>query len=112
MKTEKIDTTDWEISPIDYDTNYSRILSENPKELKYFKNQTVKEYNATRNLQTYIRNLSIIAKAEGIVELAKKSKMQRPNVYRMLSKESNPTARNLFILSKNLGIDFNACIAK
>jgi DNA-binding phage protein len=40
--------------------------------------------------------------------MAKKSNVERTSIYRMLSKESNPTINNLLAVANTLGIGFSA----
>jgi putative addiction module killer protein len=111
MKKEKeiIDKTDWHIDKEDYDTTFAKIISKNPKRLKVFKKHIIEKYNKTKNLPIFLEDLKIIAVAEGnIAELARKSNMKRPNIYRVLSRDNNPTFEKVSIIAHNLGIDFVA----
>ncbi|MDR3244595.1 MAG: hypothetical protein LBT79_07580 [Elusimicrobiota bacterium] len=109
MKTEDIDKTDCRIDEEDYDITFAKIISENPKKLQAFKKHITQKYNETKNLPIFLEDLKILAIAQGnIAALARKINMKRPNVYRFLSKESNPTFANLITLTNNLGIDFTA----
>ncbi|MDR3243569.1 MAG: hypothetical protein LBT79_02345 [Elusimicrobiota bacterium] len=113
MKKEQINSTNWEISKIDYDTNFAKILSKDDKHLQSYKKKVIKEYNESKNLTAFLASLKIIAMAQkNIPELAKKVNMKRPNVYRILSRESNPAFNSITTIAHNLGIDFVACSAK
>jgi DNA-binding phage protein len=107
-----IDPQDCRISDEDFDTTFAKILSKNPKELKSYKKRIIKRFNETGNLDTFLDNLKVVAKAEGISKIANKSHMHRPNIYRILSKENDPRARNLFSVIKNMGIEFKAVATK
>lgn len=100
------------IAKDNYDTRYGKQLAKNPTELKDFKEYAIKEYNETGNLEILLENLKIIAIAQDIKQLAKKSYMKRPNMYKFLSKESNPTYANLTKVAGNLGLEFKLAMAK
>jgi DNA-binding phage protein len=115
MKKEKevIDTKDWDISPEDYDTRFAKLLSKSPKRIQAFKKRVIREYNETKGTRAFLNHLKVIAMAEQkTAEIAKKTKMKRPNVYRILSKDSNPSFNNLVTIAKSLGIDFNAHLTR
>jgi probable addiction module antidote protein len=111
MKKNTTINPDYEISKEDFNTTYAKILSKNPKELKAFKKAIVDDFNKTKELTVLLENLKIIAKAEGIMELAQKTRMKRTNIYRFLSKDNNPTFANLFLIAHSLGIDFKLQVA-
>jgi probable addiction module antidote protein len=100
-----------EISKDDYDTMYAKILAKNPKELKAYKKYIVSEYNKTGDVGVFLEELKILAKVEGITELSKKVNMKRPNIYQFLSKDSNPSFKNLKNIAGNLGIDVKFAVA-
>ena len=106
---EQFDRADWNIAKETFDETYAKILSRNPKRLETFKKRIINDYNNTKNMPVFLMNLKIIALAHGnIAELARKSNMKRPNIYRFLSQSSNPTFSNLLSIVNNLGIDFVA----
>jgi DNA-binding phage protein len=72
----------------------------------------IEEYNKTKGLDVFLENLKILAKAESIVELAKKTEMKRNNIYRFLSKENNPGLKKFLPLANEIGITFKVCEAK
>jgi len=107
MKKENIDKSDWNISKVDYDTNFARLLSKDSRHLKSYKKKVMKEYNETKDFSVFLEGLKIIAMAErNIPELAKKANIKRPNVYRVLSKDSNPSFNSIKNIAHNLGFDF------
>ncbi|MDR1244418.1 MAG: hypothetical protein LBJ98_00360 [Endomicrobium sp.] len=107
MKTEKIDRTDWKISKDNYKTSLAKSLSNRPEDLKVFKKHIIGNYNKTKELDILLENLKVIAMAEGrIADLAKRTKMQRTSVYKVLSKQSNPSFNTVVSLAHNLGMDF------
>jgi DNA-binding phage protein len=107
MKNEIIDKKDWTIDSEDYNTTYAKILSKNPERLQTFRRHTIEKYNKTKDLAIFLEDLKIISIAErNIATLARKCNMKRPNIYRFLSKDSNPTFTNLLAVVNNLGMDF------
>jgi probable addiction module antidote protein len=100
------------IAKDNYNTRYGKQLAKNSAELKSFKEYAMKEYNKTGNLEILLENLKIIAIAQGIKQVAKKSYMKRPNIYKFLSKESNPTYANLTKVAGNLGLEFKLAMAR
>jgi len=107
MKNKNAVNKDWDISPIDFDAHFAKILSKSRKRINSFRKRVVKEYNETKDLTAFLEHLKVIAMAEHKIEmLAEKTKMKRPNIYRILSKNSNPTFSNLAAIARNLGFDF------
>ena len=107
MKNKNAINKDWNIAPIDFDTHYAKILSKSQKRTNAFKKRVVREYNETKDLSAFLEHLKVIAMAERKIEtLAEKTKMKRPNIYRILSKGSNPSFLNLTSIARNLGFDF------
>lgn len=100
------------IAKDDYNTRYGKDLANNAEELKSFKKYAIKEYNETGNLEILLENLKIIAIAENIKQVAQRSNMKRPNMYKFLSKESNPTYANLTKVVGNLGLEFKLAMSK
>jgi probable addiction module antidote protein len=100
------------IAKDDYNTRYGKELANNAEELKGFKKYAIKEYNETGNLGVLLENLKIIAIAKGIRQVAQKSDMKRQNMYKFLSKESNPTYAYLTKVAGNLGLEFKLAMAK
>ncbi|MDR3112235.1 MAG: helix-turn-helix domain-containing protein [Elusimicrobiota bacterium] len=100
---------DCKICKEDFATYFAKRLSRDPQHIKSFKKKVVKEYNETKDLTVFLHHLKVIALAEKrTIEIAQKLKMKRPNIYRILSKESNPSFLNLQKIASNLGIKFKA----
>jgi probable addiction module antidote protein len=114
MKKEKhgIDLKDCVLSKEDSTSFYARVISKNPKEVKAYKKYVIEQYNKTKELDVFLENLKILAKAENVAALAKKTEMKRNNIYRFLSKDNNPTLKNFLPLINEIGITFEACEAK
>ncbi|MDR2437260.1 MAG: hypothetical protein LBD17_04240 [Endomicrobium sp.] len=107
MKKENIDKTDWSIAKEDFDTTYARSLSKNAKRLEAFKKRIINDYNKNKNVAIFLGNLKIAAMAEKKVsELAKAAKVDRSSVYKILSKDANPSFYSVVSFAHNLGIDF------
>jgi DNA-binding phage protein len=107
MKTGNIDLKNVKIMREDYDSHFARFLIEKPNRIAAFKKRIVKEYNATKDLSAFLQHLKVIAIAEKkTVLLSQKTKMKRPNIYRILSKGSNPSFNNINAIAHNLGFDF------
>ncbi|MDR1194911.1 MAG: hypothetical protein LBL00_00360 [Endomicrobium sp.] len=95
------------IAKDDFDTMFAKTLAKDEKKLKEFRELIVKDFNETRDNAAFLRNLKIFAMAQGKVPaLAKKTKVNRATIYRMLSKNSNPLFYSVTSLAHNLGFDF------
>ena len=97
---------DFEIAKEYFATSYAKQLKKAPKRLAAFKKRIVADFNKTRNLPVFLMNLRIVAMAGNVSKLAQKTAIKRPNVYRVLSKEANPSFDLLTGITKNLGINF------
>ncbi|MDR1941741.1 MAG: hypothetical protein LBQ47_05385 [Endomicrobium sp.] len=107
MKNKKIELKDVKIMAEDYDSHFAKFLAQTPKRIAAFKKRVIKEYNETKDLQIFLEHLKVIAIAEKkTAMLSEKTKMKRPNIYRILSKNSNPSFTNLTAIAHNLGFDF------
>ena len=107
MKKEFLDKSDWYIEEETFKEHFAKLLNKNPKRIKAFKTQIIKEYNETKDFAAFLENLKIIAIAERKTSaLAEKTKMKRSNIYRILSKGSNPSFFNITQLAHSLGFDF------
>ncbi|MDR1195464.1 MAG: hypothetical protein LBL00_03200 [Endomicrobium sp.] len=107
MKKEQFDKKNWHIEEETFGDHFAKILGKDSKRLKSFKARIIKEYNETKDLAAFLEHLKIIAIAENKTALlAEKTKMKRPNIYRILSKNSNPSFSNITAIANNLGFDF------
>ncbi|MDR0822291.1 MAG: hypothetical protein LBN20_00725 [Endomicrobium sp.] len=117
MKNNKEDfiitDEDVKIDGIDFSEKYARHLKNHPDELKYYKEHISKEYNQTRDKNLLLEGLKIVAMAEGKVsDMAKNANVKRTSVYRMLSKDANPSFDSIVSFAGDVGINFNACLAR
>ncbi|MDR3243636.1 MAG: hypothetical protein LBT79_02680 [Elusimicrobiota bacterium] len=89
-------TKDWDLSKEGFDAHFARLLSKDPQRIEKFKIRIIKEYNETQNLAAYLDSLKVIAMAQKKTDqIARLMKMKRPNVYRILSQNSNPSFASL-----------------
>jgi DNA-binding phage protein len=101
MKTKVIEA--------DFFADYAKTLKNDSAKLRSFKKRIIEEYNKTKDMPLFLENLKILAMAKGNVSgLAKKSKVQRHSVYKILSKDSNPLLINVVNIMDNLDICFVA----
>jgi probable addiction module antidote protein len=112
MTFEEIVERGWDkISKDDLCTTIAQSLK-NEKDLTRFIKCTVQDYNKTHDNKVLLHNMKIIALAKGnISALAKKTKLSRAGVYRILSKNSNPSFFNIVSISKNLGMNITFNVA-
>jgi probable addiction module antidote protein len=98
----------WKLSKIPLNVTIAKHLN-TPEKIEKFRKAIIKEFNETKGLGAFLESLKVIAIAEGnIAELARKSKISRPAVYKLLSKDNNPRINTLMNISHNLGVDFKA----
>lgn len=72
----------------------------NPKEAQAFLDEALKEDDPA----TFLELLRILAKSEGgMTAVAKRSSLHRVAVYKMLSKDANPSFRNVLSITKAMG---------
>ena len=106
-KIDNIKLEDAEIIKSDIFEDYAKYLKNNPKKLESYKKHIIAEYNKHQDTSLFLHGLRIVAIAEGkISTLAKKAKVERTSVYRMLSKDANPSFHNIILFAHTLGIDF------
>ncbi|MDR2427767.1 MAG: hypothetical protein LBD19_02330 [Endomicrobium sp.] len=106
-RIEGIKLEDGDVLDIDFSEYYASYLKKNPKKLKNYKKHIKSEYNKTKDIAVFLENLKIVAMAEKKVsELAKTAKIERSSVYKILSKDANPSFYTVVSLAHNLGMDF------
>jgi probable addiction module antidote protein len=75
-----------------------------PKEASAYLNIALEEYEKDGDIEAFLLTLRDIADARGgISDLAKKSKLNRQNLYRILSGGGNPTISTLGNILHGLG---------
>ncbi len=97
---------DFELAKEDFDTSYAKQLKKDPKRLAAFKKRIIADFNKTHDLPVFLMNLRVLAMASNVTKLAQKTAIKRPNVYRILSKNANPSFNTLLGITHNLGIHF------
>jgi probable addiction module antidote protein len=109
---EEIKTEDAEIIKTDFFEDYAKYLKKHPKKLQSYKNHVVEEYNKTQDTALFLNSLKVVAMAEGkIATLAKTAKVERTSMYRMLSRDANPSFHSIVSFAHYLGMDFRLGIA-
>ena len=107
-----IDTDLWQISKTDFDTTYAKSLGKSPARLNAFKKRVISNFNKTGNMQLLLLNLRTIAIAQcKMSELAKRVKLERSSIYKILSKKANPSFCTIVSIAHNLGINFKLTAA-
>jgi DNA-binding phage protein len=113
MKKKEFKIAKADLKLYDIDDVYIDIYRKNPKALKGYKELITKEFNKTGDLGVFLIGLKLIAKVEKKMALiAKKAKVDRTSIYRMLDKEANPSFNTVKIFSDNLGIKCNFFVSK
>jgi len=80
----------------------------NPKEAAAYLQVALEEYQEDGDTEFFLLALRNVAEAEGgIGELAKKTKLNRQNLYRTLSAKGNPRLKSLGTLLKALGFNLS-----
>jgi probable addiction module antidote protein len=101
---EDIKLSDARIIKTDIFEDYAKRLKKNPDELKSYKKLILDEYNKTHDTALFLEGLKIVAIAEGkISKLAKEAQVERTSVYRMLSKDNNPSYASVVTFAQALG---------
>jgi putative addiction module killer protein/probable addiction module antidote protein len=89
----------------DFNDSFSKRLSKNPKELKEYKEYVISEFEKDQNKELLLAGLkAIAAAAETMNGLAKKTKMSRRNLYKIFSKDGNPTLNTFFEILRALDL--------
>jgi probable addiction module antidote protein len=71
-----------------------------PDEITGYINAVIEE----NDIPTFLRALRNVAEAQGLGKVAEQAKLNRENVYRMLSEKGNPTINSLFSVLFVLGL--------
>lgn len=104
---DNIKLEDAKIIQTDVFEDYAKSLRKDQKKLEKYKKHIVSEYNKNHDTNLLLHGLKIVAMAEGkISTLAKKAKVERTSIYRMLSKDANPSFHNVILFAQTLGIEF------
>lgn len=75
-----------------------------PKELKGYLKTALQEYQKDGDEKAFLSALSVATKVHGgFAKLAKESGLNRENLYRALSKRSDPRFSTIMLVLENLG---------
>lgn len=92
-----------ETKTVDYHTRLIEDLTDKEEAVAYLK-VALEEYEFDRDLDAFMLALRNVAEAQGgITELAKKSNLNRPNLYRVLSGKGNPRLLTLYSVLTAMG---------
>lgn len=81
-----------------------------PSEAREYLNAALEDDSG--DYRVFLLALRNVADAFGMTEIAKKSGLNRVNIYRMLSEKGNPTISSLFPLLHAIGVRLNTEIVK
>lgn len=77
----------------------------NPKAAEAYLNVALEEYGKDHDTEAFLLALRDVAEADGgLSNLAKKTKLNRQNLYRALSKQGNPRLDTLGVILNGLGL--------
>ena len=83
-------------------------MVQDPNEAFEYLSASLNEYMRDGNIEAFLITLRTVANAGGgITELAKKTGLNRQNLYRMLSKGGNPTLTTLRTILSSLGLNLS-----
>ncbi|BCA96502.1 hypothetical protein TUM19329_28630 [Legionella antarctica] len=88
---------------VDYDSDLITSLKD-PEEAYGYLQVALKEYQEDNNLEAFLVALKNVASAQGgMTKLAKTTKLNRQNLYKILSEKGNPRLDNFGTILKGLG---------
>jgi probable addiction module antidote protein len=91
----------------DFKEDFAKRLRGNPKEMREYKKYILSEFEKDQNKELLLEGLKTIAMAtEGMSKLAEKTRFSRRNLYKIFSKDGNPTITTFFQILKALDIKF------
>ena len=88
--------------------NYDEWLIESlkdPKEAKLYLKAAFEEYDKDKDLDILLHSIWAYAKAQGVSDLAKKSNINRQNLYRLFKAERNPRFKTMESIAKGVGFE-------
>jgi len=95
--------------------NYREALLEalqNPKEAQAYLEVAMEEFFEDHDQNSFLKALRTIAEAQGgLTNLANKSNLNRPNLYKALSGKGNPKLETVGTILKALGFKLHVKIA-
>jgi probable addiction module antidote protein len=92
----------------DYEVDYYR---KHPKELMSYLQVAFDEYQKDGDEKAFLSALRVVADAQGgILKIAKKTGLNRENLYRALSAKGNPTFSTINLILHSLGLSLKVVI--
>ncbi len=89
---------------ISHEKEQVKEFKKNPKRAMEYLNACVQVAFEENDPELILSALSVVAKAYGMTKLAKKTRLQRESLHRMLSKKGNPEWSSIFSIFKVLHI--------
>lgn len=89
---------------VDHEQQEIKEFKKNPKRGLEYLNACVEVAFDENDPELVLTALALIAKAYGMTRLAKKTRLQRESLHRMLSKNGNPEWNSIFRILKALNI--------
>ena len=89
---------------ISHEAEQIKEFQKNPKRAMHYLNACVQVAFEENDPELILSALAVLAKSYGMTKLAKKTKLQRESLHRMLSKTGNPEWHSLFHIFKALKI--------
>ena len=86
--------------------NYDEWLIESlkdPEEAKLYLKAAFEEYEKDKDLEILLHSIWAYAKAQGVSDLARKSKINRQNLYRIFSGQRNPRFKTMESIVRGVG---------
>ncbi len=88
--------------------NYDEWLVESlkdPNEAMLYLKAAFEEYEKDRDLDILLHSIWAYAKAQGISDLAKRSNINRQNLYRIFTGERNPRFKTMESIARGVGFE-------
>lgn len=76
-----------------------------PKEAHLYLKAAFEEYEKDKDLDILLHSIWAYAKAQGVSDLAKKSNINRQNLYRVFTGERNPRFKTIESIVKGVGFE-------
>jgi probable addiction module antidote protein len=80
---------------------------EDPEEARLYLQAAFDEYKVDNDLDVLLQAIWAYAKAQGVSDLAKKSKINRQNLYRVFTGERNPRWKTMQSIIKGVGFELS-----
>jgi probable addiction module antidote protein len=106
IEAEKLEVTD-------FNEDFVKRLKNNPKFLKSFVRETIKQYEKDDDFGMFLEAIKTVAIAtEGMTKISKKTNVKRDTLYKAFSQKGNPEAKTYFNVLKNVGIQVHYSYAE